>query len=148
MENTTSDVKVYFVTIPAHKFLHIKNYESIGYWDFWQKQSLIPGHDCATICGLLDSIPNKLDDQGGTAANSSSGQIMDVLDYIGNYILMPVVALGTCILAGWVLKPKTVIDEVTKNGEKFRRAGLYKIMTCFISPIFIIVILLISLGIL
>lgn len=29
------DVKAYFVRIPAHKFLHIRNYESIGYWDFW-----------------------------------------------------------------------------------------------------------------
>ena len=38
--------KVYFVTIPEHKFLHIRNYESIGYWDFWQKQSQIPGQDC------------------------------------------------------------------------------------------------------
>ncbi|MBR6747461.1 MAG: helix-turn-helix transcriptional regulator [Clostridia bacterium] len=76
MTETHQDVKVYFVTIPAHKFLHIKNYESIGYWDFWQKQSKIPGQDCDTICGLLDSIPDKLDDQGGTEANSSSGQIM------------------------------------------------------------------------
>lgn len=37
MAATKEDVKVYFVTIPAHKFLHIRNYESIGYWDFWQK---------------------------------------------------------------------------------------------------------------
>lgn len=68
MENVSGDVKVYFVTIPAHKFLHIRNYESIGYWDFWQKQSKIPGQDCETICGLLESIPNKLDDNGGREA--------------------------------------------------------------------------------
>ena len=76
MANSSGDVKTYFVTIPAHKFLHIRNYESIGYWDFWQKQSLIPGQDCDTICGLLDSIKGKLDDLGGTEADSSSGQIM------------------------------------------------------------------------
>ena len=76
MPNKQSKVKTYFVTIPAHKFLHIKNYESIGYWDFWQKQSRIPGQDCETICGLLDSVPDKLDDLGGSEANSSSGQIM------------------------------------------------------------------------
>ena len=34
MMKSTDDVKIYFVTIPAHKFLHIKNYESNGYWDF------------------------------------------------------------------------------------------------------------------
>ena len=76
MESTGNDVKVYFVTIPAHKYLHIRNYESVGYWDFWQKQSLIPGQDCDTICGLLDSIRGKLDDEGGAEANSGSGQIM------------------------------------------------------------------------
>lgn len=76
MANTENDVKVYFVTIPAHKFLHIRNYESIGYWDFWERQSKIPGQDCATICGLLDSIKGKLDDMGGNDANSGSGQIM------------------------------------------------------------------------
>lgn len=70
------DVKTYFVTIPAHKFLHIRNYESIGYWDFWQKQSAIPGQDCHTICGLLDSIQGKLDDAGGEEANAGSGQLM------------------------------------------------------------------------
>ncbi|MGM9618999.1 MAG: helix-turn-helix domain-containing protein [Oscillospiraceae bacterium] len=76
MAKTTESVKTYFVTIPAHKFLHIRNYESIGYWDFWQKQSLIPGQDCETICGLLESIQGKLDDMGGDEADSGSGQLM------------------------------------------------------------------------
>lgn len=76
MAQTNSDIKAYFVTIPAHKFLHIRNYESIGYFDFWEKQSHIPGQDCETICGLLDSIKGKLDDMGGNEANSGSGQVM------------------------------------------------------------------------
>lgn len=76
MERAAEDVKIYFVTIPAHKFLHIKNYESIGYWDFWQKQSLIPGQDCQTICSLLNGIQGKLDDMGESEPNSGSGQIM------------------------------------------------------------------------
>ena len=76
MLKSTEDIKIYFVTIPAHKFLHVKNYESNGYWDFWQKQSLIPGQDCETVCGLLDSIKGKLDDDGGSEVNSGSGQLM------------------------------------------------------------------------
>ena len=75
-KQSNGDVKTYFVKIPAHKFLHIRNYESIGYWDFWQKQSKIPGQDCETICGLLDSIKGKLDDIGGSEGNASSGQLM------------------------------------------------------------------------
>ncbi len=76
MATSTESIKTYFVTIPEHKFLHIRNYESIGYWDFWQKQSKIPGQDCETICGLLESIKGKLDDDGGSAEDASSGQVM------------------------------------------------------------------------
>ena len=96
MQQTHESIKTYFVTIPAHKFLHIKCYDSIGYLDFWQKQSLIPGHDCATICGLLDSIPNKLDDQGGTAANSSSGQIMAFINDTSGRICSWGIPLAEC----------------------------------------------------
>ena len=77
---TSGEVKTYFVTIPAHKFLHIRNYESIGYFDFWEKQSKIPGQDCQTICGILDSIKGNLDDQGGTENDSGSGQLMAFLN--------------------------------------------------------------------
>ncbi|MCC0634732.1 MULTISPECIES: helix-turn-helix transcriptional regulator [unclassified Clostridioides] len=76
MIKSTDGVKIYFATIPAHKFLYIKNNESNGYWDFWRKQNLILGQDHETICGLLDSIKGKLDDDGGSEANCGSGQIM------------------------------------------------------------------------
>jgi len=75
MVKSTEDIKIYFVTIPAHKFMHIKNYESKGYWDFWQKQDKISGQDCNTICGLLDSIKGKLDGKDDVIGKYS-GQIM------------------------------------------------------------------------
>ncbi len=76
MIKSAEEVKIEVVTLPAHRFLHIENRESNGYWDFWQKQSLIPGQDYETICGLLDSIPGKLDDEGGSEVNAGSGQVM------------------------------------------------------------------------
>ncbi|MDC7286597.1 helix-turn-helix transcriptional regulator [Blautia schinkii] len=76
MIKSSDHVKIYFVTIPAHKFLHIKNHESNGYWDFWEKQNGVPGQDFETICGLLDSIKGKLDDEGGNEVNCGSGQVM------------------------------------------------------------------------
>lgn len=78
MVKSTENVKIYFVTIPAHKFLYVKNYESNGYWDFWQKQSAVPGQDCDTICGLLDSVKGKLDDLGDDTGicNGGSGQVL------------------------------------------------------------------------
>jgi AraC-like DNA-binding protein len=75
MIKSTDDVKIYFISIPAHKFLHIKNYESDGYWDFWEKQDKIPGMDCDTICDMLDGVKGKLDGDDAVIGKYS-GQIM------------------------------------------------------------------------
>ena len=79
--------------------------------------------------------------------NGSTGQILDVMDYLSNNIMMPVVAILTCILIGWVVKPKTVIDEVTLNGEKFGRKKLYIVMVKFIAPLLLTLLLLSAFGI-
>ena len=79
--------------------------------------------------------------------NGAKGQLLDIMDYVSNNILMPVVAIGTCILVGWLVKPKTVIDEATKNGEKFRRKGLYIVMIRYVAPLMLFALLLGSLGI-
>ncbi|MCR4952504.1 MAG: sodium-dependent transporter [Treponema sp.] len=80
--------------------------------------------------------------------NGGVGQILDVLDYASMNILMPIISICTCILIGWVCKPKTLIDEITLNGEKFGRVGLYTIMIKFVAPILLFIILLTGLGIL
>ena len=79
--------------------------------------------------------------------NGSNAQILDIIDYISNNVLMPVVAIGTCILIGWLVGPKTVIDEATKNGERFGRKGLYIVMIKFIAPVMLFLLLLGSVGI-
>ena len=80
--------------------------------------------------------------------SATPGQILDVLDYVSNYILMPVVAISTCILIGWVVKPKTVIDEVTLGGCRFGRKSLYVVMVKVITPLMLFFLLLQSLGLL
>ena len=77
----------------------------------------------------------------------STGQVLDILDYASNNVLMPIVGILTCILIGWVAKPQTVIDEVTLNGEKFGRKTLYVIMLKYVAPILLFVILLTGVGI-
>ena len=79
--------------------------------------------------------------------NGSTAQILDILDYISNFVLMPIVAIATCILVGWVLKPKSVIEESTKNGEKFGRKGLYIVMIKYIAPVLLVILFMISVGI-
>ncbi len=80
-------------------------------------------------------------------APGKSAQLLDVFDYLSNNIFMPIVAIGTCILVGWFVKPKTIIDEVTKNGEKMGRKHLYIAMIKFIAPVMLLILLLVSLGV-
>ena len=83
-----------------------------------------------------------------TLPNGAHAQVLDVMDYISNNILMPIVAIGTCILIGWVAKPKTVIDEVEKTGHKFGRKHLYIVMIKVIAPLLLVILFLKSLGLL
>jgi NSS family neurotransmitter:Na+ symporter len=78
--------------------------------------------------------------------NGAVGQILDIMDYVSNNILMPIVSIGTCILIGWILKPKTIIDEATKNGEKFGREKLYVVMIKYITPVLLVILFLKALG--
>lgn len=77
----------------------------------------------------------------------SSAQILDVMDFISNNILMPVVAISTCILVGWILKPDTVISEVEKTGCKMGRKRLYIVMIRYIAPVMLVILFLRSLGV-
>ena len=67
--------------------------------------------------------------------NGAIGQVLDVFDYATNNVLMPITALLTCVLIGWVVKPKSVLDEVSANGEKLGRRGLYILMVKYVMPV-------------
>ena len=62
-------------------------------------------------------------------------------DYISNSVLMPIVALCTCILFGWVIGTKDIEDEVTKNGESFTRRKIFRFMIRYAAPVCLVIIL-------
>ena len=76
-----------------------------------------------------------------------NAQILDILDYISNYVLMPVVSIATCIYLGWIVKPKSIIQEITLNGEAFRREKLYLVMLKYVTPAMLLLLLLQALGV-
>lgn len=83
-----------------------------------------------------------------TLPNGAVAQILDILDYISNNLLMPVVAISTCVLIGWILKPQFIIKEVEKSGDKMGRKGLYSVMIKYIAPVLLFILLLKAAGIL
>lgn len=81
-----------------------------------------------------------------TLPNGIVGQLLDIADYISNNVLMPIVAICTCIIIGWIVGPKWVIDELEKNSKPCRRKVLYTVMVKFIAPVLLVILLLQSLG--
>lgn len=80
--------------------------------------------------------------------NGAVGQILDVMDYVSNNLLMPLVALAESILVGWVVKPDLIIEEVTQGKIKFGRRKLYIVMIRFVVPLILVVLLMQALGLL
>lgn len=62
-------------------------------------------------------------------------------DYISNSVMMPILAIATCVLAGWFMNLKDIEDEITKNGEEFKRRGIFQVMIKYIAPVFLFIIL-------
>lgn len=83
-----------------------------------------------------------------TLPNGAVAQILDIMDYISNNALMPIVAIGTCILIGWIVKPELIIQEAEKSGCTFGRRSLYIVMIRFIAPVLLVILFLKSIGVL
>ncbi len=61
-------------------------------------------------------------------------QFLDFFDFLSNNIIMPIVALFTCILIGYVAKPEYIEDEVELNAE-FKSKKLFRVMIKYVAPV-------------
>lgn len=78
--------------------------------------------------------------------NGSTGQLLDIMDYISNSFLMPFIALLSSVLIGWIMKPSWIAEEMELNGTKFKRKKLYQVMICFVMPVIMTILFLQSTG--
>ena len=83
-----------------------------------------------------------------TLPNGSAAQILDIMDYISNSFLMPLISLLTCIFVGWVIKPTWIDDEMESSGHPFPRKKLYSVMIRFVAPVLMAILFVTSTGIL
>lgn len=96
-----------------------------------------------TLFTLAVALPSSLGFGRWSGIQPLGMSFLDFFDFISNSILMPIVAFLTCIFVGFVVKPKTVIDEVKINSS-FRREKLFVIMIQYIAPVCLIIILVSS----
>lgn len=108
------------------------------------------GWDRKLVCGIVLmlsivlGIPSSLGNGVWANVKIFNMDILSFFDFISNSVLMPIVALLTCIFIGYVIKPKTIIDEVELSG-KFKRKKLFTVVIKYIAPICIVLILITAL---
>ncbi len=68
---------------------------------------------------------------------------LDMFDFLSNSVLMPIVALLTCLFVGYVIKPKTLIEEMQVGGA-FKSQRLFTVIIKYVAPVCIVLILISS----
>ena len=71
--------------------------------------------------------------------------LLDFFDFLSNSVLMPIVAILTCISIGYFIKPQVIYDEIEVNG-KFKMKKFYTVILKWIAPICLVLILLFAVS--
>ncbi|MBQ3006178.1 MAG: sodium-dependent transporter [Clostridia bacterium] len=95
------------------------------------------------VFSILLGLPSSLG--FGVLGNITLGGMtfLDMSDFISNSVLMPIVALLTCIFVGYVIKPKALIEEIELTGP-FKAKTLFTVVIKYVAPVCIILILISS----
>lgn len=83
-----------------------------------------------------------------TLPNGAVAQLLDVMDYVSNSVLMPAISMLTCVFVGWVVRPQYIIEEMELGGCRFSRKRLYSFMIRYVAPIIMTVLFVQSTGLL
>ena len=98
------------------------------------------------VFSLLMGVPSSLGFNVWSHVLPLGQDLLTFFDFISNSVLMPIVAFFTCVLVGFIIKPKAVIDEVKVTDGKFKSEKLFVVMIKWIAPIFILAILAFSVA--
>ena len=98
------------------------------------------------VLALIMGVPSSLG-FGPLGFISWNGMtVLDIMDFVSNSVLMPIVAFFTCIFVGFVIKPKAIADEVKETDGKFKAEGMFNVMIKWIAPLFLFIILVSSVA--
>ena len=70
--------------------------------------------------------------------------LLDFLDFLTSSVMMPLAALVTCLLVGWVWRPDVLVDEV-RESSRFRLRRAWVVMLQYVTPVLIVLVLVTSL---
>lgn len=96
------------------------------------------------VISIALGIPSSLGNGVWSNIKLLGMDFLTFFDYLSNSVIMPIVALCSCILVGWFIGCKVITREVTRNGERMHRKKLYVVMMKFVAPVLLVIILVSS----
>lgn len=73
-------------------------------------------------------------------------QFLDFFDFVTNSVMMPIAAIATCLLVSKVVGVEKLEEEITKDGQPFKRKAIFCFMIKYLCPIFAGIILISSVA--
>ena len=73
-------------------------------------------------------------------------QFLDFFDFLTNSVMMPIAAIAICLLVTSVIGVEKIEEEVTRNGQPFRRKKVFNFMIRTLCPVFAAIILVSSVA--
>lgn len=98
------------------------------------------------VLALVMGIPSSLGFGTLSFITWAGMTILDIMDFVSNSVMMPIVAFFTCVFVGFFVKPKTITDEVKVTDGRFVGEKLFTVMIKWITPVFLVLILLSSVA--
>lgn len=97
---------------------------------------------CLITLGIIVAlaVPNSFGFGIWSGITVNGMNILDMFDFASGSLLMPIVALLTCIFVGYIKKPSLVIDEVELSGA-FKRKKMYAAFIKYVAPALVAIIL-------
>lgn len=99
---------------------------------------------CVAIGALILGIPSSLGFGVLSDISWRNMTILDIMDFISNSVLMPIVAFFTCIFVAYVIKPEAIADEIKETDGTFKLEKMFTVIIKWIAPIILVLILISS----
>ena len=95
------------------------------------------------VISIILGVPSSLGNGFWANIKIIGMDFLSFFDFMSNSVIMPIVAFFTCIFVGYVIKPKSIIEEV-ESSAKFTGKGLFTVVIKYIAPVCIVLILISS----
>jgi NSS family neurotransmitter:Na+ symporter len=96
-----------------------------------------------TVFSIIVALPSTLGFGIWSHIKPLNMSFLEFFDFLANSVLMPIVALSTCLFVAYVLTPQPIIEEI-KQSSPFKREKLFIIMVKYLAPICVLLILITS----